>query len=78
MSGRFEGSERRREGNTMRVTTIVVGVLLILLGLVWVLQGVGILPGSFMTGQPFWAYMGAIALVAGAGLVWFGGGRARA
>ncbi len=47
----------------------IVGLLLILIGLVWMLQGVGILPGSFMTGQLQWAAAGVLALIIGAGLV---------
>jgi hypothetical protein len=47
----------------------VLGVLLILAGSVWILQGVGILPGSFMSGQIQWAINGAIAAVIGAGLL---------
>lgn len=43
-----------------------------LVGVVWLLQGVGILPGSFMTGQLFWAVMGAIFLVVGGLLVFVG------
>lgn len=46
------------------VLKIVAGVL-ILIGIVWMLQGFNILPGSFMTGDKFWAGMGAIAFVAG-------------
>ena len=42
---------------------------MVLVGGVWLLQGVGILPGSFMTGQPFWAMMGAIFLAVGGVLV---------
>jgi hypothetical protein len=38
---------------------------MIIIGSVWFLQGIGILPGSFMTGQAFWAIMGAICLAAG-------------
>jgi hypothetical protein len=53
----------------MRYVLLVVGVSMILAGGVWVLQGTGILPGSFMTGQPFWAVMGAIFLVLGGMLV---------
>ena len=45
---------------------------MVLVGAVWLLQGVGILPGSFMTGQLFWAVMGAIFLVVG-GLLFFAG-----
>jgi hypothetical protein len=44
---------------------IIVGIVLILLGGLWTLQGVGILGGSVMTGQTFWAIVGAILLIAG-------------
>ena len=49
----------------MKTGLYVVGVLLVLAGAVWVLQGVNILPGSFMTGQIQWAYNGAVAIVIG-------------
>src|SRR4051794_9940553 len=38
-------------GVNMRLVLLVVGVLLVLAGSVWALQGVGILPGSMMSGQ---------------------------
>lgn len=47
----------------------LTGVLLVLVGAVWILQGINILPGSFMTGQTKWAVYGAIALVAGIALL---------
>ena len=47
----------------------VLGVLLCLVGIVWLLQGLNILPGSFMTGVLFWAFAGAVLLIAGAGLI---------
>jgi hypothetical protein len=53
----------------VRYVLLVVGGLVVLMGGVWLLQGIGILPGSFMTGQPFWAFMGAIFLVVGSLLV---------
>jgi uncharacterized membrane protein HdeD (DUF308 family) len=43
----------------------VLAILLIAAGIVWILQGINVLPGSFMTGQIQWAYRGAIAAVAG-------------
>ena len=52
----------------MRYALLIVGGLMILMGGVWLLQGIGILPGSFMTGQMFWAVMGAAFLAVG-GLV---------
>jgi hypothetical protein len=53
----------------MRYVPLIVGGLMILMGGVWLLQGIGILPGSFMTGQAFWAVMGAVFLAAGGMLV---------
>lgn len=50
----------------------VLGVLLSLAGIVWILQGVNILPGSFMTGQTKWAVYGAITLVIGIALFMWG------
>jgi hypothetical protein len=49
----------------MRTLLAIAGVLLVLVGLVWLLQGIGILPGSFMTGQLKWAVCGAVSVVAG-------------
>jgi hypothetical protein len=55
----------------MRILLTIVGVLAILLGCVWILQGINILPGSFMTGDLKWAIFGAILAAAGiAGVIW--------
>lgn len=43
----------------------VIGVLMVLMGVVWILQGFNILPGSFMTGDIQWAWRGAILAVVG-------------
>lgn len=53
----------------MRITLSIVAVLLILVGIVWFLQGINVLPGSFMTGQSQWAVYGAAAIVVGVGLL---------
>jgi len=53
----------------MRIVLNVVGVLLMLTGAVWFLQGINVLPGSFMTGQMRWAIYGGLAFVAGVGAV---------
>ncbi len=54
----------------MRITLIVISVLLLLTGAVWILQGINVLPGSFMTGQIGWAYAGIVAALIGGGLLW--------
>lgn len=55
----------------MKIVLNIFAVLLILAGGVWFLQGINLLPGSFMTGQIRWAIYGGIAVLVGIGLmVW--------
>jgi hypothetical protein len=49
----------------MKTTLNIVGAILVLIGAIWFLQGINILPGSFMTGQTRWAVYGGIAVAAG-------------
>jgi hypothetical protein len=53
----------------MRIALNIVGNLLVLAGATWFLQGINLLPGSFMTGQIRWAVYGGIAVAAGVGLL---------
>jgi hypothetical protein len=53
----------------MRIVSNIAGVVLVLFGCIWFLQGVNVLPGSFMTGQIRWAVYGAIAAIAGIALL---------
>jgi hypothetical protein len=53
----------------MRITLNIVGSLLVLSGVVWFLQGINLLPGSFMTGQIRWAVYGSIAVASGIALL---------
>jgi hypothetical protein len=44
----------------------VLGVFLVLLGGVWLIQGLGLIPtGSFMDGQGIWALIGGAMVAAG-------------
>jgi hypothetical protein len=43
----------------------IVSVILMAMGAVWFLQGVNVLPGSFMTGQTRWAVIGGITAAVG-------------
>ena len=54
----------------MRLRFRIAGVMLSLVGLVWVLQGAGLLQGSPMTGQGFWAGAGVAFLVVGVTLTY--------
>ncbi len=49
----------------MRWVMIGAGMLLVLAGGVWIFQGIGVLKGSFMTGQAFWGWMGALCVMVG-------------
>jgi hypothetical protein len=53
----------------MRIALNIAGVLFLLSGCVWILQGINVLPGSFMTGETKWAIYGVIAVVVGIGLL---------
>lgn len=54
-----------RRPRIMRIVLRVVGALLVIVGCIWFLQGVNVLPGSFMTGQIRWAVYGGISVVVG-------------
>ncbi len=42
---------------------VVIAVILLIVGVVWVGQGLGWIHGSFMTGEALWAVIGAIAIL---------------
>jgi hypothetical protein len=48
-----------------------IAVIACLLGCIWILQGVNILPGSFMTGDMRWAYRGAVVAILGGALLYW-------
>ena len=55
----------------MRIAGIIVGIVLILLGGLWVLQGSNLMPNTPMSAMSQWLYAGIVLLVVGAGvLVW--------
>jgi hypothetical protein len=58
-------SELARYPPNMRVALSIVGLILVIVGGIWFLQGIGVLPGSFMTGQIQWAVYGGMAVAAG-------------
>ena len=55
----------------MKLVLAIVGVLLILMGGIWILQGFNILPVGFMAGQMQYALLGAILVVVGIALFVF-------
>ncbi len=55
----------------MRRVLPLGAILLVITGAVWFLQGINVLPGSFMTGRPEWSVRGGIAVLLGLGLLVF-------
>ncbi len=53
---------------TVRLTFLIPGVLLLLVGLIWVLQGSGVIGGSIMSGQKLWLGIGIVVAIVGLGL----------
>jgi hypothetical protein len=49
----------------MKILLNIIGVVLILVGAVWILQGVNVIGGSVMTGQTQWAVYGALSAFVG-------------
>ena len=54
----------------MKKALLLAGVFLGLTGVVWILQGFNVLPGSFMTGQMIWAYIGIAVSMIGSVVIW--------
>jgi hypothetical protein len=52
-----------------RILALVVGAVLLLLGLLWILQGLNVIGGSGMSGHAIWAVIGIIIGAVGAYLV---------
>jgi len=69
---------------TTRVLLVALGALIVTTGIIWTMQGLGYVTGSFMTGATLWAVIGPVTAVAGLALIAFGllrrrvqGGRGR-
>jgi hypothetical protein len=48
-----------------RVLLAVVGVAAVVAGIIWTLQGLGYVGGSFMTGATVWAIIGPVVALVG-------------
>jgi uncharacterized membrane protein len=56
----------------MRPILVVVGLLIVLMGVVWAFQGLGVIPGSFMSNNPPWIGIGATTAAVGFVLAFVG------
>lgn len=58
--------------NTRKPGWVIAGVVVALLGLLFTLQGAGVINGSAMSGSTFWAIAGPVIIIAGLALAGFG------
>jgi hypothetical protein len=61
----------------MKVILNILGVLLTLVGLVWILQGFNVLLGSFMSGRIEYAILGLVVAVIGIAVLFYANRRSR-
>ncbi len=62
----------------MKWLLYIIGVLLALIGLVWILQGFNVLLGNMMSGHIQYAILGLVVAIGGILLIVFANRRARA
>jgi hypothetical protein len=48
-----------------KILLVVIGIAAVLAGLVWTMQGLGYVGGSFMSGATVWAVIGPVVALAG-------------
>ncbi len=54
-----------------KAISFVVAGLMAIVGIIWIGQGLNFIPGSFMTGQIIWTFIGIVVLLAAIGLFWY-------
>ena len=62
------GQSRRLQ---VKIVKTIVGVIMLLAGILWTLQGANILGGSVMSGQSQWLYIGIVVGLAGVALLYW-------
>ena len=55
----------------MRLIKNLLALIVLAIGVLWSLQGLGLIQGSFMTGRSQWLYIGLVTVLVGLlGLRW--------
>ena len=55
----------------MRIAGNVVGIILVLIGALWIAQGSNLMPNTMMSGQSMWLWIGVVAAIVGLVLLWW-------
>jgi predicted phage tail protein len=56
----------------MKVAYLIIGVVLLLLGLLWVFQGLGVITGGFMSGNKVFFALGLLLAIGGVASLYSG------
>ncbi|MBM0278747.1 hypothetical protein [Micromonospora tarensis] len=51
---------------------LTLGLLAVVIGAVWTVQGLGYVSGSLMTDEKIWAVVGPLVALAGLATIWLG------
>ncbi|MGC4748667.1 hypothetical protein ACLQ28_23885 [Micromonospora sp. DT201] len=51
---------------------LTLGLLAVVIGAVWTVQGLGYVSGSMMTDEKIWAVLGPLVALAGLVVIWLG------
>ena len=54
----------------MRIAGNIVGIVLLLLGALWIAQGSNLLAGSAMSGQSMWLWIGVVVVIISVVVLW--------
>jgi hypothetical protein len=68
-SGQEKGAMRTRP---VRIALVVLGVVALLVGGLWIGQGLNLIGGSVMTGERTWFYVGTLVAILGVVLLVLG------
>ncbi len=66
------GEPQRRQTVMTGWLRLTLGLLAVVVGAVWTVQGLGYVEGSVMTGQRIWAVLGPLLVLVGLALLWLG------
>ncbi len=55
----------------MKLWGNAAAILLLVVGMIWTLQGANVIGGSFMSGRSQWLYIGLAMLIGGLGALWW-------
>ncbi|MGN9813052.1 hypothetical protein ACTMSW_27325 [Micromonospora sp. BQ11] len=72
VNGRTGAEPPRRENAMKGWLALTLGLLAVVLGAVWTVQGLGYVEGSVMTDQRIWATVGPVFVLVGLVVIWLG------